>query len=169
MALKPAVGKTLKPRRKKGAAAVPTWAGLAVGSKVVVDTAPFIYVLQDHADLAARFVGLFEAEAAQALHIALSTVTLAEVLAGPFKAGQEALARRYERALNQFEVVPVTAAIAAQAARLRARYGLKLPDAIQLATALEVGAAALVTHDRDFAAVEGLAVLYGDAETGPAQ
>jgi len=46
--------------------------------------------------------------------------------------------------------------------RMRACYGLKLPDAIQLATALELGAAASITHDCDFARVEGLAVLRGE-------
>jgi predicted nucleic acid-binding protein len=138
------------------------WCGLPPGSKVLVDTAPFIYLFEDHPQFASRFLGLFEAEAEQKLQIALSAVTLAEVLAGPFKAGQDALARRYERALNQFEVVPVGPATAVQAARLRARYALKLPDAIQLASALEIGAAALVTHDRDFSRVQGLSILLGE-------
>lgn len=137
------------------------WCDLPAGSKVLVDSAPFIYLLQDHAEFAPRFVGLFEASRAQQLQIALSAVTLAEVLVGPFKAGQDALARRYERALRAFEVVPVTAEIAVQAARLRSRYGLKLPDAIQLASALDVGASALVTHDRDFAKVRGLRIVHG--------
>ena len=34
-------------------------------------------------------------------------------------------------------------------------YKLKLPDAIQLASALAINADALVTHDRDFAKVRG--------------
>ena len=33
---------------------------------------------------------------------------------------------------------------------------------MQLATALQMGAAALVTHDRDFSAVQGLPVLMGE-------
>lgn len=138
------------------------WCGIAPGSKVVVDTAPIIYLLEDHPVLARRFVGLFEAAARGELAIAISTVTLAEVLVGPFQAGQEALARRYERALLAYEVVVMDNALAVQAARLRARYRLKLPDAIQLATALEVGAASLVTHDRDYARVRGLRIIYGD-------
>jgi len=36
---------------------------------------------------------------------------------------------------------------------------LKLPDAIQLASALEINAHALVTHDRGFAQVRGMRVL----------
>ena len=150
------------PARRAAATAKPAWAGLAPGALVVVDTAPIIYLLQDHPQFLPLFIGLFEAEAAGELQIAVSTITVAEVLTGPFRAGQDALARRYETALSRFAVVAVNSSIAVWAARLRARYMLKLPDAIQLATALELGAAALVTHDRDFARVEGLAILRGE-------
>ncbi len=118
-------------------------------------------MLDGHAKLAPRFLGLFEAEAAGKIEILVSTITIAEVLAGPFGAGQEALAQRYATALQAFGVVAVSADIAISAARLRSRYKLKLPDALQLATALEVGAYALVTHDSDFSAVEGINVLSG--------
>jgi len=45
------------------------------------------------------------------------------------------------------------------AARFRAKHRLKLPDAIQLATVVEVGAYALVTHDRDFRRVKDVRVI----------
>ncbi|WP_296447412.1 type II toxin-antitoxin system VapC family toxin [Rhodoferax sp. UBA5149] len=128
----------------------------------MVDTAPFIYVLESHPQFADQFVGLFEAAAAGDLTIALSTITLAEVLTGPFKAGQTALAKRYEKVLSQYSVIPVSTPIAALAAQLRAQYRLKLPDAIQLATGLDIGAAAFVTHDRDFSQVTGVEILTGD-------
>ena len=67
------------------------WAGLPQGASVLVDTAPWIYVLESHPQFADRFVGLFEAAAKGHVLIALSTITLAEVLTGPFKAGQTAL------------------------------------------------------------------------------
>ena len=139
------------------------WAGLPQYSTVVVDAAPFIYILESHPRFADQFAGLFEAAAAGKLTIALSTITLAEVLTGPFKAGQTALAKRYEKALSGYTLIPVTPSIAVLAAQLRAQYQLKLPDAIQLATALDAGAAALVTHDRDFSQVTGMAILMGDS------
>ena len=141
------------------------WCGLAEGDLVVVDTAPFIYLLEDHPDFAPQFQGLFEAQARGHLRIALSTITLAEVLVGPLRHGQDTLARRYERALSGFEVVPVSAEVAATAARLRAASGLRLPDALQAATAIECGAVALVTHDRDFSRLQGLRVLTGTPNT----
>jgi predicted nucleic acid-binding protein len=143
------------------------WAGLTQGATVMVDTAPFIYVLESHPQWADQFVGLFEVAAKGDLTIALSTITLAEVLTGPFKVGQTALAKRYEKALSQYKVIAVSAAIAALAAQLRARYRLKLPDAIQLASALDIGAAAWVTHDRDFSQVSGMPILTGDKDSKP--
>ena len=144
-------------------AAAERWGGLGQGDLVVVDSAPLIYLLDDHPVYAAQFAGLFEAYEQGALHIAISTIAVAEVLAGPFKHRQDALAKRYEKALAGFEVVPVSQEIAVTAARLRAGSGLRLPDALQAATALEVGAVALVTHDRDFSRLTGLRVILGDA------
>lgn len=155
------MGRRLTKTRKPTSDSSP-WGGLPLHSTVVVDTAPFIYILQSRPQFADQFEGLFEAAAASKLNIALSTITLAEVLTGPLKAGQTALAKRYEKALSGFDLISVTPAIAALAAQLRARYRLKLPDAIQLATALDAGAAAFVTHDRDFSHVTGMAILTGD-------
>lgn len=156
------MGRCLKVPRQDKSTTPRLWGGLSPGAMVVVDTAPFIYVLEAHAQFADRFTGLFEAADAGLLQIALSTITLAEVLTGPFKASQTALAKRYEKALARYTIVSVSAPIAALAAQLRAQYRLKLPDALQLATALELGATAFVTHDRDFTQVTGIDILTGD-------
>lgn len=149
-------------RARKTAAGASLWGGLRSGDLVVVDSAPLIYLLDDHPEFAAAFVGLFTLQAEGKIEIAISTIAMAEVLAGPFKHGQVVLAKRYEKELANFEVVPVSHDIAVTAARIRASTGLRLPDAIQAATTLEVGAAALVTHDRDFSRLEGLRVILGD-------
>ena len=135
------------------------WGGLSDGATVLVDTAPWIYILEDHPVWASQFVGLFEAAERGRLQLALTAVTLAEVLAGPFKAKQTALAKRYEKALGRYHVVPLSAQVAVMAAQLRVQYRLKLPDAVQLASALDIGAAALITHDRDFSKVHDFPVL----------
>ncbi|MBL8198907.1 MAG: PIN domain-containing protein [Chromatiales bacterium] len=49
--------------------------------------------------------------------------------------------------------------IAATAARLRASLALKLPDAVQAASAIAINADALVTHDRDFSRLRAVRVL----------
>lgn len=149
-------------RKVAGTSASKAWAGLDDGDLVVVDSGPLIYLLGDHPEFFPRFQGLFEAYERGELQIALSTIAIAEVLVGPLKQGKDVLTKRYERALSGFEVVPVSIDIGLMAARLRASTGLRLPDALQAATALEVGAAALVTHDRDFSRLQGLRIVQGD-------
>lgn len=134
-------------------------AELPVGALLLVDSAPIIYTLEANERFAQRFAPLFQRHAMGELVIAVTTITIAEVLTGPLKAGEEALAKRYRAVLDAWQVVDFTSEIAESAARLRGTYGLKLPDAIQLASALEINAHALVTHDRDFAQVRGMRVL----------
>jgi predicted nucleic acid-binding protein len=81
------------------------------------------------------------------------------MLAGPLQADDEALARRYRAILETWQPVELTIDIAESAARLRASLNLKLPDAVQAASALAINAAALATHDRDFSRVRSLRIV----------
>ena len=130
------------------------------GALLLVDSAPIIYTLEAHPRFAGRFAPLFQRHADGELVLAVTTITIAEGLTGPLRVGEEALARRYRAVLDAWQVVDCTSDIAEGAARLRGQYGLKLPDAIQLASALAINADALVTHDRDFSRVRGLRVLH---------
>lgn len=102
---------------------------------------------------------MFERQANGDLHFAVTTITVAEVLTGPLQSNSEALAERYRAILESWQVVDLTGRLAESAARLRASLRLKLPDAIQAASALAINADALVTHDRDFSRVRALTVL----------
>jgi predicted nucleic acid-binding protein len=132
---------------------------LRQGALVLVDAAPIIYVLEGHPRFAPRFRPLFDRQADGQILFAVTTIVIAEVLTGPLAAGEEALARRYRAVLESWQVVDLTPDIAESAARFRARLELRLPDAVQVASALAVQAEALVTHDRDFAAVRSLPIL----------
>ena len=136
-----------------------TLSGLTDESLLLLDSAPIIYVLERHPQFASRFLPLFEAHAAGRFAFAVTTITIAEVLTGPFQAGDETLARRYRAILESWQVVALDSVIAESAARFRATLRLKLPDAVQLASALAIGADALVTHDRDFSNVRGLRIV----------
>ena len=60
------------------------------------------------------------------------------------------VADQYRRILlhaNHVTTEPVSEIIADEAAQLRARHGLRTPDAIQLATAIRAGASSFVTND----------------------
>ncbi len=81
------------------------------------------------------------------------------MLTGPLKARKDDLAWRYRMVLESWRVVPLDVDIAERAARLRAETGLRLPDAIQLASAVAINAFASVTHDRDFSAVRWFRII----------
>lgn len=134
-------------------------AALPEGALLLVDSAPIIYLLEANETFAEHFAPMFQRHEQGEIVLAVTTVTIAEVLKGPLRLGEEALAKRYRTVLETWQVVDFTSAIAESAARLRGRYGLKLPDAIQIASALSINADALVTHDRDFSNVRGLRVL----------
>jgi predicted nucleic acid-binding protein len=126
---------------------------------LLIDSAPIIYVLEGHPKLGPRFAPLFAAHADGRLRFAVTTITIAEVLVGPLKASEEALARRYRAILESWQPVALDIGIAEGAARLRASLRLGLADAVQAASALAINAAALVTHDRDFSRVRSLRVI----------
>ena len=141
--------------------------GLPENALLLVDSAPIIYVLEDHPEFAAVFRPVFEAHDEGLLRLAVTTVTLAEVLTGPLGARDEVLAERYRATLKSWFVVDLDAEIAESAARLRAACKLKFADAVQAASALAVGADALVTHDRDFSALRELRVLGVEPKDSP--
>ena len=133
--------------------------GLPGEALLLVDTTPIIYTLERHPTFGPYFQPLFDAHGAGKLRFAVTTVTIAEVLIGPFKARKDDLARRYRIVLESWRVIPLDVDIAQSAAKLRAETGLRLPDAIQLASAVAINAFALVTHERDFSAVRGFRII----------
>jgi predicted nucleic acid-binding protein len=133
--------------------------GLPEDALLLVDAAPIIYRLERHPTFAQHFAPVFDLHTAGRIRFAVTTITIAEVLGGPFKRGDEALARRYRAVLESWRVLELTADLAEEAARLRASLKLKLPDAIQAASALAINADALVTHDRDFSRLSALRII----------
>jgi predicted nucleic acid-binding protein len=133
--------------------------GLPEDALILLDSAPIIYFLEDHPKFGPRFHPLFEAHARGEMRFAVSTITIAEVLAGPLGVGDETLVRRYRGILESWQVVALDAGIAESAARVRASFRLKIADAVQVASALAIDADALVTHDRDFSSVRSLRII----------
>jgi predicted nucleic acid-binding protein len=79
----------------------------------------------------------------------LSSVTVAEILVRPFRAGAESVGV-VEGFLRFFglRIVDTTYEIAREAARIRAATGLSMPDAIVIGSAVNQGAELVVANDR---------------------
>lgn len=88
---------------------------------------------------------------------AISLITWMEVMVGAKKYHQE---HRTRLALSAFNVIGVSQDIAEQSVNLRQEYGMKLPDAIILATA-HIHRLELVTRNtKDFAGIPGVTTPY---------
>jgi predicted nucleic acid-binding protein len=92
--------------------------------------------------------------------LAISALTYAEILVGPLQAGGRAVAV-LERFAAQVRIVDLSPDIARLAAELRAARGLKLPDAVILATGLRLGADVILTADARWKGIEKVAVVDG--------
>src|SRR5262249_26249294 len=80
-------------------------------------------------------------------------LTLLEVLVKPFRLGDAALVSLYRTVLGGtqgFRSVQMTHTILEAAARIRADYRLKSPDAIHASTAIAIGCTLFVTNDSIF-------------------
>ncbi len=99
-----------------------------------------------------------------------SFVTLLEVLVKPFRDGRADLAQKYRDLLigsRGFSLFPLDRRIAEDGAGIRARYGFRTPDAIQLATAVRHGADAFLTNDAKLKGFDQLEVLVLDDFSPP--
>ena len=107
---------------------------------VGIDTVVWTYALEQQGEFGPRALALLAAVEAGQLEGVVSTLVLAELLVGPYRAGGAAVADRYAERLATFphlRVVAPDAAVCRLAARLRADApALRLPDAIHLATSL---------------------------------
>lgn len=135
----------------------------AVGSgPVALDTAPFIYFIEEHPRFAATVEPLFRAIDRRELRAVTTGVTLLETLVVPLRRNDRTLAARYEAFLTRsrgVEMIDLDRRLLRLAAELRAATGAKLPDALQLAGALAAGCTALVTNDRRLTRIGGLAII----------
>ena len=134
-------------------------------SSLAFDTAPIIYFIEANPAYDELVTNIFNRVAAGALEGWTSVISLSEVLVQPIVSGRKDLQKRYrELLLNSanFHTLPITAAVAENAARIRAAYGLRLPDAIQIAFAIDAGCQAIVCNDHEMRRVTELQVLILD-------
>ena len=138
------------------------WVDSLQGSIVGLDTGLLIYFIEEHPQHLARVAPFFEAADCGEFRVVTSLVTLVEVLVHPLREGRHDLAQQYRDLLLNSEhmtTVPLNEGIAEQAAELRARYKLRTPDAIQIATALRSGASAFLTSDDGLPEIPGVSSL----------
>jgi predicted nucleic acid-binding protein len=122
---------------------------LAGFERIGLDTPILIYHLEDIRPYSELTTQLLAQAAAGAVQLLISTVTVAELLVGAWRKGDDAAVQVEGAvlALPGASFVDVNWAIAARAAQIRAQSVLPLPDALIVATALHREATAVLTND----------------------
>jgi len=143
---------------------------IAKGQLVALDTVVFIYAFERNERFGPAATKVLERIHSGDLTAVVSTVVFAELLPPAFAASEPGNALALKRQIDNYpnlSVRPVTNEIAFTAARLRAAYRLRTPDALHAATALQEGAAGLVTNDHRLSRLkaEGLKIWTFDDAT----
>ncbi|GAB4532408.1 MAG: hypothetical protein Kow0063_12950 [Anaerolineae bacterium] len=141
---------------------------LAAHTLIGLDTNPFIYLWERHARYFPLAEVLFRYLTPPQAQGITSIITYIEACVRPQRIGRHDLVAAYENYLfhsRQIRLLPIDAALARRAIALRAQYDIYVPDALQIAAALETGATLFVTGDRRLARVREIDVLLFDDYT----
>ena len=130
-------------------------------ASIYFDTAPFIYLLEGHADFSARVAQLIRQGVADGASFGTSTLAVMEFSVKPLQSSRPDVLAAFDDLLQElnFTIQPVTLEIAREAARIRSVYpGIKGLDALHLSTAKTLGSRLFLTNDRQLLRVSELPV-----------
>jgi predicted nucleic acid-binding protein len=134
-------------------------------SKIGIDTSVFIFKVEAHAKyqkLVDNILRWVESSKGKAV---TSTLTMLEVLVQPYRVSDMVRVNKFYALLSTYphlEWKEPSLELVDVAARPRAEYRLKTPDAIHVATAMVSGATGLVSKDPELKKVKGLDFLILD-------
>jgi predicted nucleic acid-binding protein len=137
-------------------------------STLAFDTAPIIYFVEANPNYDARVTAIFERVESGIITGITSVISLCEVLVHPIRNQNANLQKRYREILQNspnFYTKQINSSIAGTAAELRAKYNLRTPDALQIATASENNCDAFLCNDKNLKRVAELKFLILDELT----
>ena len=105
---------------------------------------------------------VFDRLESRALGAVTSTITLAEILTKPLVDKNFTLVDEIKftiRAFSTLSMVAIDEKLAEAAALIRARHAIRLPDALQIAVAIQGEATLFITNDKRLKKVDGVEVL----------
>jgi predicted nucleic acid-binding protein len=132
---------------------------------IAIDTAPFIYYIEENNTYLEIIDGLFKLIADGNITAYTSVVTLIEVLTKPMEKENEDLSKKYEDLIANSEhliLIDIDRYVAVETAKLRAKYKIKIPDAIQLTAGIINNAEIFVTNDANLKKIREIKVITLD-------
>jgi len=134
---------------------------LPSSGSVYLDANGFIYSVERIEPYRTLLEPLWLSARAGQFEVVSSELVLLETLVKPLREGDTVLENLFRTLLAAREVrlIPTTAVLWEQAARLRATTGLKTPDALHAATARAASSTLFITNDPGFRRVSHLPVV----------
>ncbi len=131
--------------------------------RVAADSSCFIYFLEDNPKFGDLAELIFESAEKNKIALIASVLVSVEVLTGYRRANDYSAEQEFKQMLKDFPAIEIYEAsnkLIDYIVDLRTKYGIKTPDAIHLATAIEHKADVFVTNDRQLKKVKEIAILY---------
>ena len=131
-------------------------------STLAFDTAPIIYFVEANLTYDTLVTAIFQRVENEEITGVTSVISLCEVLVHPIRNQNHNLKQRYRDILQNspnFFTRLINSTIAERAAELRAKYNLRTPDALQIASALINGCDAFLCNDKNLKRVTELKIL----------
>ncbi len=130
--------------------------------RIGLDSKILIYFLEGSPIFGNLSWKIFESIRTRTNHGICSTLSLLEILVGPYQNKNEGQVNKFYAILTTFPNltwVDLTMEISDQGARLRSKYNLKTPDAILLATSLHSHTQGFISNDIRLKKVDDLDIL----------
>lgn len=134
---------------------------------IFLDTAPLIYLVEGDFPRREKVRLQLQQWVESDSDLVASCITLMELLVHPKKNGDARLENQYRLYLERLLALPpvsVDERVAETAAAIRAQYGFKSPDALQLAAAVSCGCSVFYSNDRALRRFSDLDVILVDSE-----
>ena len=130
-----------------------------IEAPIYFDTNIFIYAIDGHEEYYDLLMGFFSYIEGDHLLVVTSELALAECLVKPEKDNNHVAIEIYKqhiRSSERLKVKSVSRKILIDSASVRVQWGLKLPDAIHMATAIDQGCKTFVTNDKKLRSPDGM-------------
>ena len=132
------------------------------GKRAYFDSNIFIYLIEGFRELEPKLLELRDSIALAESEVVTSELTLCEVLVAPFRNNDSALVARYRQFIEvsgAFSVQAASRETYVRASLYRAQSGMKTPEAIHMATAVETNCQVFVTNDAKIKAPRNIQIL----------
>ncbi|OZH55375.1 twitching motility protein PilT [Hydrocoleum sp. CS-953] len=131
-------------------------------NRIFLDSAPIIYYVESNPNYFLIIDEVFNYIESHSIAVITSPITLAECLILPTRQKNLSGQQQFINILTSQDTinfVDINSEIALIAADIRVRYNLKLPDALQIATAIHSNCDAFLTNDLQLKKVSELSIL----------